>query len=88
MTDDNVVKLAQPAAGRLEFRQFRYVNRNPIVFPHGQRCFLSLHFLFNDMTQYQERYWPNTYPNSQPLCVSLLQGRSQCRICNIGKDWP
>jgi hypothetical protein len=37
---------------------------------------LSLHFLFQDLTQYQECYWPNTDPNSQPLCVGFLQSRS------------
>ena len=40
------------------------------------RCFLSLHFLFKDLTQYQERYWPDGDPSCQPLCVSRLQGRS------------
>jgi hypothetical protein len=40
------------------------------------KAFLSLHFLFQDLTQYQERYWPNTDPNSQPLCVGFLQSRS------------
>src|SRR5260370_7931747 len=39
-------------------------------------AFLSLHFLFQDLTQYQECYWPNTGPNSQPLCVGFLQSRS------------
>jgi hypothetical protein len=42
----------------------------------GAKVFLSLHFLFQDLTQYQERYWPNTDPNSQPLCVGFLQSRS------------
>jgi hypothetical protein len=37
---------------------------------------LSPHFRFQDLTQYQERYWPNTDPNSQPLCVGFLQSRS------------
>ena len=37
---------------------------------------LSLHFLFNDKAQNQKRYWPNSYPNSQPLCMSFLQNRS------------
>jgi len=40
------------------------------------KVFLSLHFLFQDLTQYQERYWPNTNPNSQSLCVGFLQSRS------------
>jgi hypothetical protein len=40
------------------------------------KAFLSLHFLFQDLTQYQERYWPNSDPNSQPLCVGFLQSRS------------
>jgi hypothetical protein len=41
-----------------------------------QRRPLSLHFLFNDKAQYQKRYWPNSYPNSQPLCMSFLKDRS------------
>jgi hypothetical protein len=40
------------------------------------KVFLSLHFLFQDLTQYQEWYWPNSNPNSQPLCVGFLQSRS------------
>ena len=46
----------------------------------SEGVFLFLHFLFKDLTQNQERYWPNSDPNSQPLCMGLLQGRSQSRI--------
>ncbi len=31
----------------------------------GAKVFLSLHFLFQDLTQYQERYWPNTEPRER-----------------------
>ncbi len=31
-----------------------------------------LHFLFNDIAQDQKSNGPNTYPNSQPLCMSFL----------------
>jgi hypothetical protein len=34
-----------------------------------------LHFPFKNLTQNQERYWPNSDPKSQPLCMSLLQSR-------------
>jgi len=57
-------------------RSFNSTNREPIVRQHAARAFLSLHFLFQDLTQYQECYWPNTDPNSQPLCVGFLQSRS------------
>ncbi len=42
------------------------------LYPAQPCCPLSLHFLFNDIAQYQKSYWPNTYPNSQPLCMSFL----------------
>ena len=43
----------------------------------AHNMFLPLHFLFKDLTQYQECYWPNSDPNSQPLCMSLFQSRSE-----------
>jgi hypothetical protein len=60
------------SAGRLSFGRFNNANRDPIVCQHGRRWFLSLHFLFKDMTQHQERYWPNSDPKPQPLCVSFF----------------
>jgi len=57
---------------RQEFRQLRDINQDWIAYPALPYCPLSLHFLFNDRTQYQKSYWPNTYPNSQPLCMSFL----------------
>jgi hypothetical protein len=47
-------------------------------FPEGVRYWqrpLFLH-LFNYKAQYQKRYWPNSYPNSQSLCMSFLKDRS------------
>ena len=41
----------------------------------GEGVFIHA-FLFQNLTQYQECYWPNTDPNSQPLCVGFLQSRS------------
>ncbi len=63
-------------ARRQEFRQFCYFNRDRIAYPARPYGSLSLHFLFNDRAQYQKCYWPNTYPNSQPLGMSFLQDRS------------
>src|SRR6516164_8802391 len=50
--------------------------------------FLFLHFPFKNLTQNQECYWPNSDPKSQPLCMSLLQSRSQSRIANTCQHWP
>ncbi len=76
MADFDFVELESDQAGwparRHEFGQFRYINRDWIAYPAQPYCALSLHFLFNDMAQYQKSYWPNTYPNSQPLCMSFL----------------
>jgi len=69
-TDEERYKLEPAAHTRRSF------NREPIVRQQRRRVFLSLHFLFQYLTQYQERYWPNTNPNSQSLCVGFLQGRS------------
>ena len=52
--------------------QCRYINRDWIAYPAQPYCPLSLHFLFNDNAQYQESYWPHSYPNSQPLCMRFL----------------
>ncbi len=59
-------------ARRHDVGQFRYINRDWIAYPAQPYCPLSLHFFFNDIAQYQKSYWPNTYPNSQPLCMSFL----------------
>jgi hypothetical protein len=63
-------------------------NQTRLGVRYWQRPPLSLHFLFNDKAQYQKRYWPNSYPNSQPLGMSFLKDRSQCRIGNTAKNWP
>lgn len=51
-------------------------NQTRLEVRYWQRRPLSLHSLFNDKAQYQERYWPNSYPNSQALCMSFLKDRS------------
>lgn len=51
-------------------------NRRLVLARQQRDRVLSLHFLFQDLTQYQERYRPNTDPNSQPLCVGFLHSSS------------
>jgi len=68
--DEERYKLEPAAHIRKSFNRER--NRSSAA----AKVFLSLHFLFQDFTQYQERYWPNTDPNSQSLCVGFLQSRS------------
>ena len=59
-------------ARRQEFGQFRYINQDWIAYPAQPYCPLFLRVLFKDIAQYQKSYWPNAYPNSQPLCMSFL----------------
>ena len=65
--------LAAEVTGYSKNAAFEYISRLGVRY--WQRCPLFLN-LFNHKAQCQKRYWPNSYPNSQPLCVSLLQSRS------------
>jgi len=55
-------------------RSFNATIEKPIVVSSG-RAFIPA-FSFQDLTQYQECYWPKPTQNSQPLCVGFLQSRS------------
>ncbi len=66
------LQVTRHRARRHEIGRYRYINRDWIAYPAQPYCPLSLHFLFNDIAQYQKSYRPNSYPNSQPLCMSFL----------------
>ncbi len=47
-----------------------------MAYPAGLYRPLFLPLLFNDKARYQKSYWPKTYKNAPPLCMSFLQDRS------------
>src|SRR5215813_9414054 len=62
--------------GRPRLRTARFKSDPRTNFVNNIRSdFLFLHFPFNDLTQNQQCYWPNSDPKSQPLRMSLLQSR-------------
>lgn len=72
LTQVGDVTVCRPFIGQARYGR----NQTRLGVRYWQRRPLSLHFLFNDKAQYQKRYWPNSYPNSQPLCMSFLEDRS------------
>lgn len=72
LTQVGDVTVCRPFIGQARYGR----NQTRLGVRYWQRRPLSLHFLFNDKAQYQKRYWPNSYPNSQPLCMSFLKDRS------------
>src|SRR3989304_1311039 len=69
LTQVGDVTVCRPFIGQARYGR----NQTRLGVRYWQRRPLSLHFLFNDKAQYQKRYWPNSYPNSQPLCMSFLK---------------
>jgi hypothetical protein len=67
--------LKGPFLGLFDDRRGGHTPGSRLGVRYWQRRALFLH-LFNDKAQYQKRYWPNSYPNSQPLCMSFLKDRS------------
>ncbi len=75
-TNEADVSCKTPPHASADVQAVPPINRDWIACPARLSGRSFLYPFFDGLAQYQKSYRPNTYPNSQPLCMSFLQDRS------------